>query len=378
MSGRSTKSRVAVGGNAPAAPGSAVDRYGYNAHIEQQADPVRYVDLIRGGGARTVRDVVDWSAVEPARGRFDWSEPDAWIRCAARAGLHPLLLLATAPAWASGSSSQRWTPPTHPSDFGAFAAAVTSRYRPGGTFWKEHPSLRLVAPVGIELWNEPNISAFWGGLRPDPAKFAAMVRAAYAAVKSIDPNLTVITGGLAPAGGYGDINCDGKPDGGADATAMNPLTFLQSMYAAGVHRSFDALGWHPYDYTAGKTAAKLMEFSTCSAWSEMGDTSPSARSIMVANGDGAKKIWVTEVGAPTCVASAAYPCLSEAQQAALASREMRLWRSWSWAGSFYWYDIRDDPPGDSLTTPEQHFGAVRADDKAKPSYFTLKTAWSTG
>jgi hypothetical protein len=352
-------------------------RYGYSAHIEQQVDPVPYVGLISEGGAHTVRDDVDWPAVEPAKGRFNWSEPDEWVGCAVRAGLHPLLLLALSPAWASGSSSQGWTPPMHPSDFGAFAAAVASRYGAAGTYWKEHPSVRIVLPAGIELWNEPNLSAFWGGLKPDPRKFAAMVESAYAAVKSVDPNLTVITGGLAPAGGYNDINCNGKADGGSNATSMNPLTFLQSMYAAGARGSFDALGWHPYTYSSGTTASKLLEFAPCSGWSEMGDTSPSVRSIMTANGDGGKKIWITEVGAPTCVTFAAYPCLSETEQARLASQVMRLWKSWSWAGNFYWYDIRDDGGGGSLTTPEQHFGAVRADGKAKPSYFVLKAAWST-
>lgn len=358
-------------------PPSVADRYGYNAHIEQQADPVRYVALIRDGAADTVRDDVDWPAVEPAKGRFNWSEPDRWIGCAARAGLHPLLGLTRAPAWASGSSSQYWTPPRHPSDFGAFAAAVASRYGAGGTYWKQHPTVPIVLPAGIELWNEPNVSAFWGGLKPDPQKFAAMVKSAYTAVKSIDPNLTVVTGGLAPAGGYNDIDCNGTADRGSNARSMNPLTFLQAMYAAGARGTFDALGWHPYNYAAGTTASKLLEFDRCSAWSQMGDTSPSARSIMTANGDGGKKIWITEVGAPTCVPSAAYPCLSETEQARLASQAMRLWESWSWAGNFYWYDIRDDSGGGSMTTPEQHFGAVRADGKPKPSYFALKEAWST-
>jgi len=150
------------------------------------------------------------------------------------------------------------------------------------------------------------------------------------------------------------------------------------MYAAGVAGSFDALAWHPYDYTAGTTAAKLLAYAPCSGWSEMGDTSPSVRSLMTAHGDGAKKIWITEVGAPTCVTFALYPCLSETEQAAFASQAMRLWKSWPWAGDFYWYDIRDDSGGGSLATPEQHFGAVHADNSPKASYFALKSAWSAG
>src|SRR5947207_2526952 len=69
------------------------------------------------------------------------------------------------------------------------------------------------------------------------------------------------------------------------------------MYANGAAGSFDAVGWHPYNYPYG------LGYANWSAWSQMSETSPSARSLMTANGDGGKQIWATEFGAPTGSAS---------------------------------------------------------------------------
>ena len=106
-------------------------------------------------------------------------------------------------------------------------------------------------------------------------------------------------------------------------------------------------------------------------------TPVSVRSLMIANGDAAKRIWNTEAGAPSCTANVTYtPCVSPVQQADLASAEVRLWRSFSWAGGFYWYEIRDD----STDTKDaiSHFGAVYANGSPKPSYYALKQAWEPG
>ena len=56
-------------------------------------------------------------------------------------------------------------------------------------------------------------------------------------------------------------------------------------------------------------------------------------------------------------------------------REVALWKTFSWAGNYYWYDLRDD--GTSTTDREHHFGAVRHDNTLKPSYAALKKAWTS-
>ena len=50
-----------------------------------------------------------------------------------------------------------------------------------------------------------------------------------------------------------------------------------------------------------------------------------------------------------------------------------MWKHLSWAGGFYWYDIRDDNLG--ADNPESHFGAILADNAPKPIYDALLSAW---
>jgi hypothetical protein len=137
-----------------------------------------------------------------------------------------------------------------------------------------------------------------------------MAEAAYKAIKKSDPSMTVVLGGLAPVGGYDDVHCTGKHGSGHDAKAWNPVNYLQALYADGVGGSFDALGWHPYNFWNRASAAQMLTYNFCSAWSQMAQTPVSAGSLMTANGDGQKPIWATETGAPTCITGATYVCVT--------------------------------------------------------------------
>jgi polysaccharide biosynthesis protein PslG len=334
------------------------------------------VALAANGGANAVRDDFDWNSMEPTtKGVFDWSASDRKMTYAANHGLHMLMILDGTPGWAAAVQGQWSSPPVDPADYGDMAGALTARYGATGTFWAANPTLPKVLPAGIELWNEENTSRFWGGLQPDPVKYTAMVKAAYPAVKGHDPSMVVLTGGLAPVGGYNDANCNGGTSG-TTSGAENGLNYLQAMYANGAAGSFDAVGWHPYNFWSGATAVQMLAYHPCSAWSQMADTPVSVRSLMTANGDSVKKIWSTEFGASSCIAGAAYRCVTETEQANLATNSMVLWKGFSWSGGYYWYDVRDDFGGTSTTNDEAHFGAVRGDGSLKPSYSTLKTAWS--
>jgi hypothetical protein len=352
--------------------------YGYSMHILSQPDPDPYVTLAVQSNAAVGRDDVSWSSIEKVKGTLDWSGPDALVTHAAKQGLRLLLIVDTTPAWSSGQSTNTsswwWYPPGSAADYGAFAGKVAARYGATGTFWAANPTVPKVLPVGIEVWNEPNNVGFWQS-GPDPVKYTAMLKSAYAAVKAADPTMPVIAGALSPHGGYDDANCDGVADSGSDASGTNPLNFLQTMYGSGAAGSFDALSHHPYNFSNGATAAQMLAYHPCNAWSQMNGTTPSLRSLMSANGDGAKRIWATELGAPTCITNATYTCVSEAEQANLATMELALWQGWTWSGDYFWYDLRDDGGGTSLTDREQHFGAVRGDNSLKPSYAALKAGY---
>ncbi len=355
----------------------AVAWHGYSAHVDAQPDPGRYVGLVAAGGANTLRDDFSWSAVEARQGRFDWLSTDAIVRQAARHRLHVLMVADTTPAWASGASTGRadwwWLPPRHPADYGAFAGRLARRYGRRGSFWRANPQVPRELPAGIELWNEENTFGSWGQTTPSPEIYTAMVRAAYRAIKAADPAMTVILGGMGGPGAYDDVTCTGA-SGAHNAAEWNAVNYLAAVYAYGGRGYFDAVGWHAYNFFSGASAPEMLAYNRCSAWSQLATTPASARSVMVAHGDAAKQIWITESGAPTCVRASTYVCVPESSQATLASLEMRRWHSYRWAGGYYWYDIRDDAGAGGN---EAHFGAVEVDNHPKPVFESLRLAWGS-
>jgi hypothetical protein len=59
---------------------------------------------------------------------------------------------------------------------------------------------RYPLAAGIEVWNEENASTHWGGCPADPVRYTELLQRAYDAVKAVDPNMKVVTGGLATGG----------------------------------------------------------------------------------------------------------------------------------------------------------------------------------
>lgn len=362
----------------PGPPDLAARPRGYMTHLPHQTSGLgEYVELARDGGANAIRDEAWWARIEPSPGVYDWTPSDSIVRLAADRGLRVLLVADTTPTWASGASETDSTwffyPPTNPADYGAFAGRLAERYGANGTFWAENPTVPKYPLAGIEIWNEQNYEGFWGHRQPDPAHYTAMLRSAYAAIKAVDPSIAVVVGGLASVSAYDDADCDGTPDGGVRDGAINPVRYLEQMYAHGAQGYFDAVGWHPYVYKRGAAMADLLEYDVCSTWSQMAQTPVSARSLMLAHGDGAKKIWATELGIPTCALLGLYPCVSQEQQAELVTSEFALWKSYDWAGGFFVYDLRDDCS--SLLNVQCHFGVVTTGNAPKQAYGALKAAW---
>ena len=114
---------------------------------------------------------------------------------------------------------------------------------------------------------------FWRGA-PEPGAYAALLRAAYPQIKAADPNVTVVTGGM----------------------VGNNYEFLSDVYANGGGGSFDAVGVHtdtaclltsPAEYYR-EPNGRVGRYSF-TGYREVHD-------VMTANGDGGKRIWMTEIG----------------------------------------------------------------------------------
>jgi polysaccharide biosynthesis protein PslG len=137
----------------------------------------------RAAGAQILRIAFGWDAMEPQRGRYDWSFWDDFVRIAVEEfGLRLIPYACYTPTWAAQDQGENFwrSPPREPEDFARFMTALVNRYKHAIHSW--------------ELWNEPDNQAYWLG---SPAEFAALVRAGSRAVRAADPRATIVLGGIA-------------------------------------------------------------------------------------------------------------------------------------------------------------------------------------
>jgi polysaccharide biosynthesis protein PslG len=286
----------------------------------------------RRAGARWVRVDINWAQIQPAGPhRFDWRVIDRVVRRARRCGMHVLGTIMYSPPWTRPPG----TSPIYSPGSAAYA-----------TFAGE--AARHLSRLGVhdyEIWNEPNSGSFIEPV-PDVGAYAAMLIAADEAIKAVAPHATVITGGMAPASNSDD--------------SIAPLTFLRQLYRDGAGGHFDAVGAHPYTWPAMPGARRPW-----SAWYQMYRRHNSLRSIMKAHGDGAKRIWATEFGAPTGGPRGS-GFVSDTTQAKIVARAYHLWAHYKWAGPLFLYQGRD--AGVAKTTIGNFFGFINFNFTRKPAF----------
>lgn len=294
------------------------------------------LDLYKATGMTWVRVDFDWPSIETSKGAFNWSSTDRVVNAAHARGLKVLALPTYSPNWATSVAGNTHAGPKNPADYANFVAKATARY----------------APLGVkawEIWNEPNLSNFWAP-KPNPGAYTALVKAAYPAIKAIDPTATVLAGALSPA------------TDPADGSQVSPTVFTTKMYANGAKGYFDALSVHPYCYPA------MPDDTSTASWNTF-QRLPLVHEVMTTNGDGHKQIWLTEYGAPTGTDTGA---VSETTQAGLLTAGITAADTWAWTGPLFFYGGRDR--GTDPTDREQNFGFVGHNFTAKPAHAALTTA----
>jgi hypothetical protein len=221
----------------------------------------REIASARALHAKLVRAEVRWSALAPSgANQIDpraLAYLDRLVGDAAASGIRVVATADSTPCWASSaparllrkcvpghlSNANAW-PPVDPSAYAGFVAYLAARY---GT--------RLAA---IEIWNEPDQAneAYFAG--PDkPQRYAAVLRAAYPAIKQANPSVPVLAGSLVGANGV----------------------FLRALYAAGIKGYYDGLAVHFYNLTLASLRA--------------------IHEVQLANGDGTP-LWLDEFGWSSC------------------------------------------------------------------------------
>ncbi|OMC29665.1 hypothetical protein A5740_17280 [Mycobacterium sp. GA-1841] len=293
-------------------------------------DLARELSAARDAGMWSIRVDFDWSRIEPVPGQRDWSTTDRVVEAVLRFGMCPLGLVGYAPPWAVSPALRApdgHARPADPAQFAEFAAAAARRYLDSVSVW--------------EVWNEPNTESFFKPV-PDAGAYGQLLALTYPAIKAVDNDLWVLSGGLAPAHDHGDD--------------IAPLTFLSALYANGQNRYFDAVAMHPYSYPELPDAPDTVEWNAAQQMWKL-------RDVMIAGGDSAKSIWITECGAPTGTSDVA---VSEAEQAQTLRIVLQAAREVPWIGPTFVYSIRD--AGEDLSDPEQNFGILQYDFAPKQAY----------
>ncbi len=141
-----------------------------------------HIGDLRALGTHWVRVFATWSDLEPASGYYapNWLAAYEKLFRELPPGTKVIIDVVGAPHWETGSTDEH-TPPANPQDYAAFLGGLA-----------QHWAGKVAA---YELWNEEDSPTWWVGA-PDPAAYAALLKASYPVIKVADPNATVLVGGL--------------------------------------------------------------------------------------------------------------------------------------------------------------------------------------
>lgn len=296
-------------------------------------DDEKELDLIDHEGFNAIRLHVEWPVVEPAPGQFDWAETDRQIIEAAKRQLQILAVVTYTPSWAAVAVGPNYLHPrpADPAQFGAFVKIAAERYRGMVRSW--------------EIWNEPNVVQSFAPA-PDPGVYSRLLQNAYTAIKSTDPQSTVITGGTSPSA--------------TSDTGIAPAAFMQAIYDNGAGDYFDAVAMHPYSAPNLLSAPGPPESSNAAI--------AAVTEVLRSHGQGDKPIWFTEFGASTAGQSAGdlgQVGVTEQRQAEILVDAIRYLRTLANCGPLFIFDHRDiDSASNNV---EFRYGLLRSDFSPKPA-----------
>jgi hypothetical protein len=350
--------------NAPRVPmeaGGEAPLVGMNVFLEQEVEPEkrqRSLELLRAAGVSWVRQELPWEQIEPVAkgqttdpsfGGSTWTKFDDIVDRSAAMGMQAMLRVDTSPRWAlPPGAPDGLSPPADFTDYFDFVAAVAERYRG-----------RVAA---YQIWNEPNLSSEWGGRPPDASAYARLLRGASERIRSVDPSARVVMAALAPT----------RTE---SADALNELIYLQQLYDAGVHGSFDVLAVQAYGLRGGPDDPRIDNTDVTFSRPLL------VRRVMLTNGDANTPVWATEMGwnvNPASFSVQQFGRVTPALQARYTVRAFdRARDQWPWLRiGFVWYWKRPDN-----TNRDQDwfwFRVADPDFTLQPVYYALKDASLAG
>jgi len=213
------------------------------------ADWDKVIKLMKEAGVGWVRMDFLWEDIEPKKGELTFEIYDQVVDLLHKNNIHILGILDYSVEWAA--ACKKWNcPPKDNGLFVKYATRVILRYKDKIKHW--------------EVWNEPDSGVYW--LEQDGLKsYCALLRDVYLAAKKTDPDCKILNGGLASG-----------------------LSSVNLLYDNGAKNYFDILNIHFFE--SPLHGAGVIKAVT--------NYPKLAHKIMERNGDGKKKIWITEIGCP--------------------------------------------------------------------------------
>jgi polysaccharide biosynthesis protein PslG len=296
---------------------------GYRYGQLSAADRVRYMDEFAASGAKWFRmNLENWSL----------AEAQDVVAKARERGFCVIGNLNANPSgthWANPPDHQKWAD-----------AAVSTFVKP------------LINDVTVwEIWNEPNISGFFNGTSD---AYADLLHTAYVTIHAAQTWAVITTAGLAPVGNGTDPN--------------NAVPYWTRVYNWNARKGrsgsvglFDVMAHHAYLYPEDPT-----DHANDHDWSGFYQAKL-IHNLMVSKGDGDKKVWGTETGAPSGCTYAQCITIDEAARRITGVMDRWTVEFGSFTGPLMFHELQEQP---GVTDIEHYFGFMRGDWSHKEPLWT--------
>ena len=335
--------------------------FGINLFLEQEPDPTvseRTFALLDQAGIRFARQQFVWEDIEiHTKGDFSdrrnnpdgilaWDKYDHIVDTAVQYNVQLIGRIDNPPLWsrAAGDANGSTAPPDNFDDYGDFVRAVVERYRGRVRYF--------------QLWNEPNARNEWSS-NIDPEAFTRLLCTGYRAAKQAYPEAIILAPPLSPTN---QVQQD----------YLNDLIFLQRMYDAGAADCFDILSAQGYGLRSSPTDRRLQPSRINFNYLLY------TRDLMVANGDAATPLWVSETGwnaLPIGMVPEGQEMFGQVSLEQQAKYAVELYQraraEWPWAGVLnYWFLRR---PSAETTQQYYYFRIMEPDFTPLPAWNALST-----
>jgi len=308
--------------------------YGMCAHLQSddgasEEDLDRIIQMMADVGVQFVRFDFNWREIEAQNDSFSFSKYDGIVSKLKQNNIKVLGILDYDNSWSNPTTGDT----AQINYFADFVLNTVRHFKTDIKLW--------------QIWNEPNNETFWAN--PNAENYTKLLKAAYGAAKQGNPEAVVVLGGLV-GNGKDELIILGR--------TFAKANFLPDIYSRGGKDYFDVASIHPYNYATVIDSTALIEGAI-----------DDARGIMDDNGDGAKELWITELG-PLYFPPEPVIFISDR---GYTESEVAGWLNLIYTNlkakcsKLFWYEFRDYPGPTSIENPNWE-GLVKSDYTSKEAY----------